>query len=263
MFTRTNEPQSIGGVLDSGFKLFAASIKQVVPITYLGALAGAIFGWVLQISMFGQIAQNGVPSINVPLILGAYVVMMIVGSALMAAAIIRIQAVSTSEAMPLGHALLAGLKRVPAVFGTSLVFMLALIVGLVLLIIPGIYLSVMLAFAFYAAAADTKGPIESIKYSYGLVKGSWWRTAGLLTIMTIVAAVFYVAVGFVVGIMAASSETGEALQPNFLSDVVIIPIITSVISAMMYCLAYEVYNDLKLRNQGVDLAERIENLGKK
>lgn len=262
MFTRANEPQSIGGVLDNGFKLFTASIKQVAPVTYLGALAGAIGAWVLQVSMLGQIAEGGPLDINVPLMVGTYIIMMIVGSIFMAAAIIRIRAGFTSETTSFGQAMLAGMKRAPAVIGASLIYMLAFLVGSILLIVPGIYLSVMLAFAFYAAAADNKGPIESIKYSYGLVKGNWWRTAGLLTIMMFVAVVFYFAVGFVAGILAVSTEPTQELQPSILGDIVIIPVIASVITAMMYCLAYAVYHDLKLRSQGIDLAERIESLDK-
>ncbi|WP_424283400.1 hypothetical protein [Eudoraea sp.] len=263
MFTHANEPQSIGGVLDSGFKLFTASIKQVAPITYLGALGGAIGAWVLQTSMLNQIAEGGAPlDFDVPLLAGTYIAMVIVGTILMAAAIIRIRAVFTSETMSFGLAMLGGMKRAPAVIGASLIYMLAFLVGSILLIVPGIYISVMLAFAFYAAAADNNGPIESIKYSYGLVKGNWWRTAGLLTIMMIVVLVFYVAVGFVVGILAASSDSAQDLQPSILGDIVIIPVITAVITAMMYCLAYAVYHDLKLRSQGIDLAERIESLDK-
>ena len=260
MFTRATEPQSIGGILDSGFKLFTASIKQVIPITYLGALTGAIWAWVFQKAMFAQITENGAVDFNVPLIVVSYIIMMILGSIILAAAIIRIRAVFTSESMSLGQTVGAGVKRAPAVFGASIIYILAFAIGSILLVIPGIYLSVMLAFAFYAAAADNKGPLESIKYSYGLVKGNWWRTAGLLTIMTIVAMVFYIAVGFVVGILAVSEDPTAALQPNILSDIIIVPLITSVITAMMYCLAYAVYHDLKLRHEGVDLAERIENL---
>lgn len=260
MFIPASEPQSIGGILDSGFKLFNASIKQVLPITYLGALAGAIWGWFFQSVMLRQLGETGAVDFPVPLIVGAYIIMIIIGSILMAAAIIRIRAVSANETMSFGQAMVAGLKRAPAVFGASLIYMLAFLVGSILLIVPGIYLSVMLAFAFYAASADGKGPLESNKYSYGLVKGNWWRTAGLLTIIMIVASVFYVAVGFVVGLLAASSDPAEALQPNILGDVIIIPVIASIISAMLYCLAYAVYRDLKLRSEGVDLAERIENL---
>lgn len=261
MFTRATEPQSIGGILDSGFKLFTASIKQVFAITYLGAVSGAIWAWFLQKSMFAGFAETGEFNLNIPMMVGAYIIMGIVGSVLMAAAIIRIREISIGESTSFGSAIASGAKRAPAVFGASLLYMLAFLIGSILLVIPGIYLSVMLAFAFYAAASDNKGPIESIKYSYALVKGNWWRTAGLLTIMTIVAMVFYVAVGFVVGILAATEDPATALEPNFLSDIVIIPVITAAITAMMYCLAYAVYDDLKLRHEGVDLAERIENLG--
>ncbi|MGB5166503.1 MAG: hypothetical protein WBN09_08370 [Woeseiaceae bacterium] len=260
MFTPATQPQSIGGILDSGFKLFNASLKQVAPIAYLGALAGALWGWFTQAAMLRQISENGTVDFNVPMMVSTYIVTIIVGSTVMAAAIIRIRAVYESETMSFGQAMFAGLKRAPAVFIASIIYMLAFMGGSILLLVPGIYISVMLAFAFYAASADSKGPLESCKYSYRLVKGNWWRTAGLLTIIVIIAIVFYFAVGLVAGMLAVTQEPAEVLQPNVLIDVIIVPIITAIISAMMYSLAYAIYRDLKLRKEGVDLAERIENL---
>lgn len=260
MFERANEPQPVGGILDSGFKLFKASAKRVIPITYLGALSGAIWGWILQTTMLANLAETGQLSFDVPVVITAYILMIVIGTILMATAIIRIDTVYLGEELSFGNALLAGSKRAPAVFGASLIYMLAILGGSILLLIPGIFLSVSLAFAFYAAAADKKGPMVSIKYSYGLVKGNWWRTAGLLTIIFIIAFVFYIAVGFVVGILAVAGDPESSLQPSILADVIIVPIVTCVISAMLYCLGYAVYQDLRLRKEGSDLAERIESL---
>jgi hypothetical protein len=50
-------------------------------------------------------------------------------------------------------------------------------VGMVLLIIPGIFLSLSLYFFSYFIALENQSAFSSIKASYRLVAGSWWRTA--------------------------------------------------------------------------------------
>ena len=260
MYTPANAPQSIGAILDSGFKLFTSSIKQVLPITYLGAVLGGLWSWGFQSLMFDQTLTAGQLNIDWPFLTGAYVLMIVISSIFMAAALLRIRAASMAEPMSFGGALQGGVRRAPAVIGVSILYMLAFMIGLVLLVVPGVYLSVMLAFAFYAAAGDGMGPIDSARYSYGLVKGYWWRTAGLLTVIFIIAMVIYFAVGLAAGLIAVSQQAAGTLEPSILAEVVITPLFTSVAAAMMYCLAYAAYHDLKLRREGTDLAERIGNL---
>lgn len=257
--TSASQPQSIGGVLDSGFKLFTASIKQVVPITYIAALIGGIWGWVYQTVFFNQLMSGeGTAMPGIAMFLSV-VIVFIVNAMLMAAAIYRISQVDDDQTIGFGDALSAGAQRMPAVLGAWILYILAIMVGSLLLIIPGIWLSISLAFCFFAAVIDRKGPIESLKYSHGLVRGNWWRTAAVLTIVLIISMVFYFAIGFVSGLFLIADDS-NMLQPNLIGDVIVSPVLISVVSAMVYCLAYVVYEDLKLRAEGGDLAERIESL---
>ena len=163
MFTRVNQPQSIGGVLDSGFKLFKASIRQVLPVTFIASMFSGITSWFLQSALVGQVQETGEAVINWPVFGALYVVTIVVTLTLMAAAILRMQAVFKNEELSFGNALASGVKRTPALFGAAILYTLAVFLGFLLLIIPGIYVSVTFAFSFYAAAADKNGPIQSIK----------------------------------------------------------------------------------------------------
>lgn len=257
--TRAGQPQSIGGVLDSGFKLFTASIKQVVPFTYLGALFGGIWSWAYQTVIFNQV-MSGEDStmVGVAMMLGV-IIIIIVNSMLMAAAIFRIRIAYTDRHSTFGNALSVGAARMPAVIGASFLYAIVVMIGSLLLIIPGVWLGVSLAFCFYAVVADNKGPIESLKYSHGLVKGNWWRTAAVLTIVMIISLVFYLAIGLVSSMFLLADDS-NAMQPSIIGDVIVSPVLLSVVSAIVYCLGYVVYEDLKLRAEGGDLAERIESL---
>ncbi|MDJ0938713.1 MAG: hypothetical protein QNJ00_02985 [Woeseiaceae bacterium] len=259
MITRANEPQSIGGVLDTGFKIFGAGFMAIVPITFLGTLISAIAGYALTMSMFDA-AEAGDPMAG----LGAagvisFIVVLIISLVFFGAALIRTRHIARNEQGSFGSALAGGFKRFPSVLVASIAYGIAIMIGFIALVIPGIFLSVALAFCLYAAAADNKGPFEALSYSYDIVRGNWWRSAAVLTVILIILIVFQLTIVFAAGLFAVAGD--PTMGPNLILDVVITPIIGSIISTLSYCLAFAVYDDLKLRKEGSDLADRIEGLG--
>jgi hypothetical protein len=261
MFTRSSEPQSIGGVLDTGFRLFPAVLGKMAPITYASALIGALFGWLAQSTLTRTVDAGGLPGSEFFVTFGvAFLVVIAVNSALMAAAMRRMSAAYSAEGVSLGAALSHGLRRAPAVFGASILYGLAFLGGTLLLVIPGLYLAVMLGVCFYAAALDSKGPAGSLGYSWRLVRGNWWRTTAIVTVIGILAFVLYFAIGFVAALTLLGGDPQPVAQPSVLVDVVITPILSGVLAPLFYCLGFALYEDLKTRNSGTDLAERLEAL---
>ncbi|MEK7084444.1 MAG: hypothetical protein AAB932_04380 [Patescibacteria group bacterium] len=61
----------------------------------------------------------------------------------------------------------------PAVW-SSVLALLAAIGGFILLIIPGIILSLWFAFGMYAVALDEKNAVDALRMSKSLVQGRWW-----------------------------------------------------------------------------------------
>jgi hypothetical protein len=55
-----------------------------------------------------------------------------------------------------------------------------LMIGLVLLVIPGIWVAISWHFAAQAAVIDDTGPLASLRRSADLVRARWWPTAGAL-----------------------------------------------------------------------------------
>jgi hypothetical protein len=58
--------------------------------------------------------------------------------------------------------------------------------GLVLLIIPGIWLGVSLVMATQVIAVEEVGPVGAIKRSFELVRGNWWETLGFLLLVGLI-----------------------------------------------------------------------------
>ena len=100
--------------------------------------------------------------------------------------VVSVLRIAEGEAPGVGEALaLAGRRAWPAI-GASVLYMLCIVVGLVLLIVPGLYLGVRLYFAAQAAVVDGETPGGAITRSAELVKGRWWQTFGRLLLAGIV-----------------------------------------------------------------------------
>ncbi len=74
----------------------------------------------------------------------------------------------------------------PAAFGAVALDAAGTAIGLVLLILPGIYLSVRWYFAAQAAVLDETAPSESLRRSAQLVHGCWWQVFGYLVVNSVV-----------------------------------------------------------------------------
>jgi hypothetical protein len=77
-------------------------------------------------------------------------------------------------------ALAAAVQVFPRVLGAVVLYAAGVLAGLVLLVVPGIWLAVRGYFAAQAAAIDGLGPTAALRASSDVVQGSWWRTLGCL-----------------------------------------------------------------------------------
>ncbi|MFS8835142.1 glycerophosphoryl diester phosphodiesterase membrane domain-containing protein [Synechococcus sp. WC101] len=108
----------------------------------------------------------------------------------------------------------AASKAVPLVFANILLVLIVLL-GMPLLVLPGIYWGVRLAFALCAIVLEDKGVTEGLGYSWSLVKGRWWGAFWALLIfgLTVVVAflagnfIFAFTVGVISGEISSYDET--------------------------------------------------------
>ncbi len=82
-----------------------------------------------------------------------------------------------------------GKKHYWGALGFSIVSVIFLAGLFLLLIIPGIIFSVFWAFGFYVFLNENRGIIESLRRSFYLVKGKWWKTFGYTILFFLI---FYV-----------------------------------------------------------------------
>lgn len=253
MYQKPSGPLSISGVLDDGFQLLKASFTRIFPISLVAAIAGQVPTAIT--------TETGEISIAPVAAIVAFFAVFLLSLLCYGAAISRTLAISHNENTGIGAAIQTGLKRAPALFVCSLLYGLCIIAGMILLVIPGIIVFISLLFATYFTVGDKLGPINSLKQSHRLVwGGNWWRTAAIVSVIGIVMLVAYSLIGVFAGVFAAAVSSDSAMLLNIV-NFVLIPLLSAVASPVGYAFSVSLFNDLKIRRDGADLAQRMEGLG--
>lgn len=82
----------------------------------------------------------------------------------------------------------------------SILVGLAVFVGFILLIVPGVIFMVWFAFAYYILIAENIGGIDAMKRSKQMVSGHWWSVFGHLVFVTACSLAVALVLGFLVGL---------------------------------------------------------------
>ncbi len=263
MSIQPSQPQSIGGVLDTTFQLYKASLLKLITLSLLLVLASCL----QYIYIFARGANPADPLVMLNLMTswGYWLSILagVIGSTwITAATYLKVAAIGTDGDLGIGAALQASLPRLPALVVMMILFMLALMIGTLLLIIPGIILMVSLLLCYPAALFDNKGPVSALSESHRLVWGNWWRTFAILSVGLIILIVIYLIVATIVGVIApflmGGAAAAEEVALYALVSVGLIFVFLSLLLTPFYIsLGIAIYWDLKLRKDGGDLAARV------
>ncbi len=260
-------PLPIGGVLDNAVRLYRHVIRRCWPLAliYAGLLGG--FGLIWALAFAKSMGPGGRPDpallrslVFSPVTVGGFLLAIVLSTSVYGALVKSEIAVARGEELSVGAALGMGLRRLPGVLLASFLFMLAIMIGFILLFIPGIYVIGKFQLWIVAMFAEDASALESLKISWRLTQKRWWRAAVILTVAFILIYVFAFAFGILAGIVGALAHIpatdrlliNQAL--SLLSNIVVMP--------MTVAIAVVMYNDFKLRSEGGDLALRVGSLGK-
>lgn len=263
MFALANRPQSIGKTLDSGFKLFFAGFGRVFVLALVAAfvanLPSIVLGTKAQVADAEALRALGWK------ILALFLVAMILATALNTAILRRLALLGNGAAADdsISKSIAIGFKYLLPVFAGFILYGIAVGAGMILLIVPGIFLLVSLYLFWPAIVVEGKGPIEALKRSYNLVRGNWWRTLTVMSIPIFLLIAFYFAAMFVIGIVLGVTSGGDAtaLTTTVEKTALILHLLEVPVNAVSLALFYAVlvvlYHDLKLRKEGGDLEARL------
>ncbi len=133
---------------------------------------------------------------------------------------------------PLGQCMRIAIGRAGALIGSYFLIGLAcLLLSLTIIGIPvALYLGVAWVFTSEAIIIERKGPVESIKRSYQLIKGNWWRIFGIIFLL-----------GIIYGIISF---------PFILLGVIPWFLVLILLTPISYALCIILYLDLRARKEG-------------
>jgi len=110
----------------------------------------------------------------------------------------------------LGDIVLRGFSVLLPVLAVGVVTVAAYLLGLIALIVPGIFAIVLLWVAVPAAAVEKPGVIGALRRSVELTRGERWRVFGILMVFVGAYLVFFVMLGLWGFSLGASGEMSEA-----------------------------------------------------
>jgi hypothetical protein len=289
VYEKPTAPAGIGGVLDDGIRLWRLSL----PLTWgLAVMAQAIrtapailfpaprVALPANLDLAQKImAMAGASSRSSWLaILFGFIAYIFVNAVLL-----RINSVSEDRPMSFSESLAAGAKLLPRTIGFFL--LLGLIIGLIVLvavipvaivksvgaggaIMTGLLLTVAAILIIYVAnkmvvgypamIVDDVSATNAISTSWKMTTGFWWRVAMLLAVLGIIGA----ALGAVLGLLGAAmfGWLGVASWAPVLVTQLASIVVYSFLGSLSPAVILAIYNDLKLRKEGGDLADRVSAL---
>ncbi|HEY8402525.1 MAG TPA: hypothetical protein VIK89_14755, partial [Cytophagaceae bacterium] len=146
--------------------------------------------------------------------------------------------------------------------GSYLIIML----GMILLIIPGIYVSVALSLLFIVMIKEKASFSNAVSRCFYLIKGKWWSTFGLLFIMGMIQSMILYAFSLpitiltaVIGSMTMNMEQGATIFTTVWSAVyMLMSTFTYALPIIAVCFQY--FNLVEMK-ESKGLMERIESIG--
>jgi hypothetical protein len=236
-------PQSISEVLDTAFQIFAISLLKTLPYGILTILAGQL-GNIYNLATgrpLGPAWPHDAPSGLV------YVASLILVPTLWAAMILRERAIAQGELNSMGAELARALRTIPTLLPMAIFMAVAVAVGIVLLVVPGVYLFIALSMAVPALVLERKGPIDAMKFSVHLMRGYWWRTLAIFLVTAVIVMVFYILAVVLVAIAVQFARGADVALVTAAATVLIIAL-GAFSTPFIAATALAVFGDLQVRH---------------
>ena len=244
MYELPSKPRTIEQLLRSALELYRNTFVEMLPLSLIAALAAVIErGYVLIYVAPDRRDELLLDPRYLMVVLVTLVIDLLAYGAMWALA----DFAAHRERMHPLRALGIGIRALPTMVASTILFIFSVTVGFLLLIVPGVIVSV--SFFLYGPAIilERKGAIASLSESHRLVQGSWWHTAIIQTVgfggVLVFAVLGLWTLDVLFAIVGAEPSTVIVLELLAAAAVAIITTSFSII------LMLEIYRDLKLRRQ--------------
>lgn len=250
MFELASGPRDLGEILVQGIQLGRLAFRRLFMlmsfITFLGVIPTFCLVWGAGDQTFGY--QEMLQGLRGGYGLAALAVALL-SLPLRAILLNRIAAAAHGQVYSLNEELAKAVRAWPWLFIAGVILLVAVCLGLVLLVVPGLILCISLMFEEYGVVLEGYRPVQALNASHNLVWGHWWRTLGLLLMLVlpyyILLSIVSVMLGLDTGGMGQTGITGRALFEQCVLEMIFF----ALAGPFFYSILYVYYHDLKLRKR--------------
>jgi len=153
----------------------------------------------------------------------------------------------------IGSVLLGTLRRYFAVWGVVILAALVFLGAIAIVTIPVVlWVAIRWSVALPALFAEGIGPVKALGRSWNLVRDNWWRTLGILIIVTIMVSLIQTALAFLFGgVAAVVPGLSDDLRAGVVTTVT--TLVDALVGAITPIAITMLYLDLRVRKEGLDL----------
>jgi hypothetical protein len=276
-----SRPQSVGEVLDTGFRIYSSTLVKCLPYSFASVIIGQLLS-VYNLARGYPLVQTATArQLHDPGWGATLLVLMLLGVVVSNAILLRQSALAGGGTADMRAELARAVRRLP---GTLLIWLLtilalfalfvpALIAGGVLLAAAGRSRAVALALGVLCTLGvcwlairwvcavpgyllGERGAVESMAHSWHLTAGNFWRLSAIFTVGVILLIVFYMLASVVGGIVAMQLAHGD-VNVTVAASAAIVALLAALFTPFYYALWLAVVGDLSVRREGSDLAQRL------
>ena len=268
------QKRGIGDTVSATFSYlkihFIPLMKVLIIIPTAFILIGSISLGIFYGELFDSIAQSNMnPDFGFSGFMFIAMLLLFLGLILFQGSIIEYMKISLTKSpseIQLSHILDGLKKKIGYYIAGSILIYIIVVVGTVLLILPGILLIVVFSVYFFAIGIDDKDPGSAISRSFELVWGNWWKSFAIYFIMYLITMaivyVLYIPFSFLPFLSGFSSGDPSAIQEGMGTYMTYFMPIMSMISSYTGVILFVAvginYFSLVEEKEEVGLKERIE-----
>src|SRR5436309_5063517 len=233
---------SFAEIMDAGFQIvrrhFALILGIAAALYVPVAILGALLMPFAMLPEANPVAGIGAGRLGAVIGLGLY--MIIVSPIVSAAITFAIGELYLGRTASVGQSLRVGASMLVPILGTSILVGLCVILGFVLLVIPGVYLLLSFLLVWQVMVLERRYGVAAMGRSRELMRGNLRRGLGIVIAGRIIVSVVGGAIGFVAGQIGVLGRIGEGIGG-------------AAATAYTSAVAVVLYFDIRCRKEAFDL----------
>lgn len=228
---------SIGSAIEAAASILVRHFVPFVATALIAGLPNVLFGLLIRVGSRGLLTVTGIAGMVINLAVLVLVIQTLTYG--------TVQALRGGK-VSIGDCLMHGLRSVPVGIGIGFLAYIGIVLGTLLLIVPGVILFTMWSVALPAAIVERTGVVGALGRSRQLTSGRRWRVFGTILVPILISIVTsWILIGVIFGLRGVTSSTFQIVSW----------FISSIEQAFTVCVFATLYYYLRRDKEGVDIEQ--------